>query len=427
MDQLEQHRGGRPVPGQQGARCARGRALARGSLRLMTRTEAPTARVRHPRLSQEHRRLRAHARPARARRLPHRVGDPSEADIAVVNTCAFLTQRGARVEDTIARVAGLKQSGRLRGLDRDRLPRPARGGDAARRVPRGRRACSAPGSGREVVRAARHVLDGEAERFARAPTTPAARSIPTRRARCRRRAHLALPQDLRGLRPSLHVLHHPAAARRPAQRPARPARRRGRAARRRRRARAEPDRPGHDGLRHRPARPPRRSPICSRRSTTVDGLTWIRVQYTYPRLWSDRLIDVWARGRRIVPYVDMPLQHIAPDMLRRMARAHDRERDASAGAPHQGAASRTSRSAPTSSSASRRDRGRRSTSSSATSRRERIRERRRVQLRARDRDAVGGDDAARSDRDAAPAPRAAARAPATPVARAPRAAHRSDG
>jgi ribosomal protein S12 methylthiotransferase len=33
------------------------------------------------------------------------------------------------------------------------------------------------------------------------------------------------------------------------------------------------------------------------------------------------LIEVWARARRIVPYVDMPLQHIAADMLRTMARA----------------------------------------------------------------------------------------------------------
>jgi ribosomal protein S12 methylthiotransferase len=53
----------------------------------------------------------------------------------------------------------------------------------------------------------------------------------------------------------------------------------------------------------------------------VDGLHWIRVQYTYPRLWSDRLIATWAGARRIVPYVDMPLQHIAQEQLRTMARA----------------------------------------------------------------------------------------------------------
>src|SRR4029077_4965711 len=53
----------------------------------------------------------------------------------------------------------------------------------------------------------------------------------------------------------------------------------------------------------------------------VEGLSWIRVQYTYPRLWSERLIEAWANAKRIVPYVDMPLQHIAQDMLRTMARA----------------------------------------------------------------------------------------------------------
>jgi ribosomal protein S12 methylthiotransferase len=53
----------------------------------------------------------------------------------------------------------------------------------------------------------------------------------------------------------------------------------------------------------------------------VEGIRWIRVQYTYPRLWDDRLIETWARAKRVVPYVDMPLQHIAQDMLRTMARA----------------------------------------------------------------------------------------------------------
>ena len=52
----------------------------------------------------------------------------------------------------------------------------------------------------------------------------------------------------------------------------------------------------------------------------VSGLNWIRVQYTYPRLWGDRLISVWAGAKRVVPYVDMPLQHIAAEQLRTMAR-----------------------------------------------------------------------------------------------------------
>jgi len=53
---------------------------------------------------------------------------------------------------------------------------------------------------------------------------------------------------------------------------------------------------------------------------SVAGLAWIRVQYTYPRRWTDRLIEVWAKAVRVVPYVDLPLQHVATGQLRAMAR-----------------------------------------------------------------------------------------------------------
>jgi len=52
----------------------------------------------------------------------------------------------------------------------------------------------------------------------------------------------------------------------------------------------------------------------------VEDLTWIRVQYAYPGRWSDRLVAVWAQAERVVPYVDLPLQHIATGQLRAMAR-----------------------------------------------------------------------------------------------------------
>ena len=47
---------------------------------------------------------------------------------------------------------------------------------------------------------------------------------------------------------------------------------------------------------------------------------WIRLMYFYPMYISDELIERIADSRRIVPYVDMPLQHINDNMLRRMAR-----------------------------------------------------------------------------------------------------------
>ncbi|MEQ8786931.1 MAG: 30S ribosomal protein S12 methylthiotransferase RimO [Pirellulaceae bacterium] len=52
----------------------------------------------------------------------------------------------------------------------------------------------------------------------------------------------------------------------------------------------------------------------------VDGIEWIRLMYFYPMYVDDRLIDFIAGSRKILPYLDMPLQHAHDEMLRRMAR-----------------------------------------------------------------------------------------------------------
>ncbi|HMP08193.1 MAG TPA: 30S ribosomal protein S12 methylthiotransferase RimO [Lacipirellulaceae bacterium] len=52
----------------------------------------------------------------------------------------------------------------------------------------------------------------------------------------------------------------------------------------------------------------------------VEGLDWIRLMYLYPMYFSDELIEHIAGSRRIVPYLDMPLQHASDAMLRRMQR-----------------------------------------------------------------------------------------------------------
>lgn len=52
----------------------------------------------------------------------------------------------------------------------------------------------------------------------------------------------------------------------------------------------------------------------------VEGLDWIRLMYFYPMYITDELVDVLASAKKIVPYLDMPLQHINDAMLRRMSR-----------------------------------------------------------------------------------------------------------
>ncbi len=63
-----------------------------------------------------------------------------------------------------------------------------------------------------------------------------------------------------------------------------------------------------------------------RRVADVPGLHWARLFYLYPETLTDELIDLIAHHPRVVPYVDMPLQHAADAMLRRMRRGHGGER-----------------------------------------------------------------------------------------------------
>jgi len=57
----------------------------------------------------------------------------------------------------------------------------------------------------------------------------------------------------------------------------------------------------------------------------VEGLDWIRLMYFYPMYIDEGLCDVIAGSEKILPYIDMPLQHINDDMLRRMSRRVNRE------------------------------------------------------------------------------------------------------
>lgn len=52
----------------------------------------------------------------------------------------------------------------------------------------------------------------------------------------------------------------------------------------------------------------------------IEGVHWVRVLYCYPDSTDDRLLDAIANLPKVAPYLDLPLQHIDDDMLRRMNR-----------------------------------------------------------------------------------------------------------
>ena len=63
-----------------------------------------------------------------------------------------------------------------------------------------------------------------------------------------------------------------------------------------------------------------------RRVADVSGLKWVRVFYLYPETIDEALLDLLANHPRVVPYVDMPLQHASDAMLARMKRGHGKDR-----------------------------------------------------------------------------------------------------
>ena len=58
----------------------------------------------------------------------------------------------------------------------------------------------------------------------------------------------------------------------------------------------------------------------------VDGIRWVRAHYLYPENLSDSLIEVIAEHEKVLPYIDMPLQHASASMLRAMRRGHGGDR-----------------------------------------------------------------------------------------------------
>ncbi|MEX2247302.1 MAG: 30S ribosomal protein S12 methylthiotransferase RimO [Dehalococcoidia bacterium] len=60
--------------------------------------------------------------------------------------------------------------------------------------------------------------------------------------------------------------------------------------------------------------------LLERLSDAVPDVPWLRIMYAYPGHVTRRLAETMARLPNVVPYLDVPLQHAAPSVLRRMKR-----------------------------------------------------------------------------------------------------------
>jgi ribosomal protein S12 methylthiotransferase len=57
----------------------------------------------------------------------------------------------------------------------------------------------------------------------------------------------------------------------------------------------------------------------------IPGLAWIRLLYAYPTGITDRLIETIAQSKRIVHYLDLPIQHASDRILKAMRRPDTKE------------------------------------------------------------------------------------------------------
>lgn len=246
------------------------------------------------------------------------VADPEDADVAVINTCAFLQSAVRESKDAISTVAALKGSGRLKAIIVTGCLAQRSGASLLEEFP-DVDAVLGTGQWKEIVSAAHHVLSGSKERISKTEYPggavddgmPRALSTPRHIAYlkisegCDHRCTFCIIPHLRGDQRSRTIESLVAEAQSLAAIGVRELNLIGQDT-----TGYGTDLPGKPGL----------ADLLAALDT-VEGISWIRVQYTYPRLWTDKLIETWANAKRIVPYVDMPLQHIAQDMLRRMGRA----------------------------------------------------------------------------------------------------------
>jgi len=64
-------------------------------------------------------------------------------------------------------------------------------------------------------------------------------------------------------------------------------------------------------------------PLLVRRLTEVKGIEWIRLHYLYPSGFPLELLDMMQSDQKICRYIDLPIQHISDNVLRRMRREHN--------------------------------------------------------------------------------------------------------
>jgi len=249
------------------------------------------------------------------------VADPGDADVAVVNTCAFIGPSQKESIDRILELAALKREGKLRGIVVAGCLAQRYQADLLREIPE---VDAVVGTGQvdAIARVAHRVRSGDhailevgpagtaVDRAAhRAVSTPRHLAYLRIADGCDFRCTFCIIPKLRGdlrSRPFESVVEE---ARRLADAGVKEL------------LLIAQDSTSFGADLYGNAR----LPELLRALAGIDGIEWIRVHYTHPKTWSEALIQVFLEERKLCRYVDIPLQHVTDPMLRRMRREVRRE------------------------------------------------------------------------------------------------------
>jgi ribosomal protein S12 methylthiotransferase len=242
------------------------------------------------------------------------VADAAQADVIVVNTCAFIDRAKQESVDAILEMAREKETGRARRLVVAGCLTQRYDADLRREIPE-IDATLGTGQVDDIVRA----VSGEATSLEGAPgpptwvydhTAPRVLSTPPWLAYvkisegCDYACSFCIIPRLRGRHRSRNVEDVVAEVRSLAARGVREVVLVAQDS-----TRYGLDHGVRDGLAY-----------LLRRLGRVDGIRWIRVMYAYPSTLTDPILDAMASEEKVVKYVDIPLQHASEPVLKRMKR-----------------------------------------------------------------------------------------------------------
>ena len=242
---------------------------------------------------------------------------PEEADVAIVNTCAFIGPAQKESIDRILELAALKREGRLRGIVVAGCLAQRFQGEILREIPEVD-AVVGTGQVEAIVRVAHRVRRGvvapllEVGPAGTAIDLAAHRAVSTPRHvaylriadGCDFRCTFCIIPTLRGdlrSRPMESVIEE---ARRLAAHGTKEL------------LLIAQDSTSYGEDRYGASR----LPDLLRSLARIEGIEWIRVHYTHPKTWTEELIQAFEEEPKICRYVDIPLQHVTDRMLRRMRR-----------------------------------------------------------------------------------------------------------